>query len=767
MQNTVITSYDNCHENKARSYPTIETALESIRTENRFSARVEELRTLRHDKEAYSNYKETQIPAFTFSGVFRSINPSVPDRRRASLDHHTGLITLDIEDVEDVRLLKDRLADEKALVAAFTSPGGEGVKAIYRVDPIPQSPREHRDAYLTVAQRVVEAHGVKLDHTPDVTRLCVMSYDPDIYINYDAEGIPWEPSPLPERPQTQSVSDESLRIRSALRYISPDLEYDQWIKVLMAIHNAEQNGSVPPGEGIYIADDWSSPGEKYDSFEDIENHWNSFESEIDDGVTPGTIYWTAKKHGWDGSALGNTFLGIGVDNQKATVLVQEDSDELIDIEDPDIKDIPKHIADIMLETQNFAALETDEKEVFKWYDRGVWEPIGSAESLGYTAARWMDETNTGFNPTERLRRAIPNALYGALHVNRVYIEDAKIGVLPLANGQCVDLDADTRTYDIRPLRREDYIRELGKFNLPDDPKEPERMNQFIKECADYDKDLERYLWEVLAKITFLPNDEGEVFALYGLEGSGKGVLMTMMIQLLGKRALSIDSNYLNNFSFADVPQRSPSVLLFDEISVEQREFDTLVRKLAQLRDGSVPIQIQKKHSNTMDYTYRGHLVMAANEFPAIQHLGFMRSLLMIPFSNSAYRNGTVDTKLKQKLEEEVPDILWKLMNIATKPFGNIPKRVTDVTNDLNEDDSFTAWRKHSIDIDLDAKVTFAELYEHYCLIAGPNPVRELTFRRRFNSEQYPRHSEKGPHGVIYYKLKLASTDDIVNKQPAF
>lgn len=67
-------------------------------------------------------------------------------------------------------------------------------------------------------------------------------------------------------PVDVSVAD----IEMMLSYISPDCEYDQWIKCGMAINQ------VLNGTGIDVWNKWSESGEKYTGFDAIQRHWHSF-----------------------------------------------------------------------------------------------------------------------------------------------------------------------------------------------------------------------------------------------------------------------------------------------------------------------------------------------------------------------------------------------------------------------------------------------------------------------------------------------------------
>jgi len=77
-------------------------------------------------------------------------------------------------------------------------------------------------------------------------------------------------------------------VRSHLKHISPDIGYDEWIAVGMALQNE--------GYDLSIWDGWSSTGTKYKGIVDTTQHWKSFRP--GNGITYGTVVHMAKQGGW-------------------------------------------------------------------------------------------------------------------------------------------------------------------------------------------------------------------------------------------------------------------------------------------------------------------------------------------------------------------------------------------------------------------------------------------------------------------------------------
>jgi hypothetical protein len=85
--------------------------------------------------------------------------------------------------------------------------------------------------------------------------------------------------------------DEFARAANALQFITPDIEYPQWIELGQALHTAFGQ------QGKDLWQTWSSQGSKYQGDKDIDTHWKSFHQ--GKGVTLGTLFHTAKQGGWE------------------------------------------------------------------------------------------------------------------------------------------------------------------------------------------------------------------------------------------------------------------------------------------------------------------------------------------------------------------------------------------------------------------------------------------------------------------------------------
>jgi len=93
-----------------------------------FKETTDKLRSIT-DKSQNHTYKSRNFNYVTFSGVFK-------ERKDASLIKHSNLICIDIDHVgEDLERIKSIINDDKDhIIMTFTSPNGDGLKAVYPID---------------------------------------------------------------------------------------------------------------------------------------------------------------------------------------------------------------------------------------------------------------------------------------------------------------------------------------------------------------------------------------------------------------------------------------------------------------------------------------------------------------------------------------------------------------------------------------------------------------------------------------------------------
>lgn len=118
-----------------------------------------------------------QLPVVCFSGTFRY-------RSISGLIKHSGLLVLDFDKIpeNEFEKTKQELKNNKYTFALWLSPSGNGLKCLVRIPP---EENNHKRYYSSIKEFINSEY---LDDSgKDVSRGCLESYDPDLYINPDSE----------------------------------------------------------------------------------------------------------------------------------------------------------------------------------------------------------------------------------------------------------------------------------------------------------------------------------------------------------------------------------------------------------------------------------------------------------------------------------------------------------------------------------------------------------------------------------------------------
>ena len=194
-------------------------------------------------KEEYNNIKKEQIPCVTLSGLFNY-------RSSNGLVSHSGLMQIDIDNVDDYETTYSKLCKNDYIYVCFRSPGGKGIKAIVKINP---SPETHKSQFKAIEIYFKDQFGIKIDSLcKDLARPMLLSYDPDLYCNPWAKVFEEKYIPKTRIKNTDLLSDgkresginytdESIdlmdRIIASLekRHIDITHSYENWIKIGFAL----------------------------------------------------------------------------------------------------------------------------------------------------------------------------------------------------------------------------------------------------------------------------------------------------------------------------------------------------------------------------------------------------------------------------------------------------------------------------------------------------------------------------------------------------
>lgn len=189
-----------------RLYQAIARPKESFRTQ------VHRLRLVRAmDEKQYSRLKR-ELPYF----VCGHFHPPYRRRENFSVIQHL-VVDLDhfAEADKDRQAVAEQLRGDPRLLLLFTSPGGDGLKLLFRLSEPCHDAGLYTLFYKAFTQSLAKRYGLEqvIDwRTHDVTRACFLSVDPDAWFNPEAEAIVLEEVFDPRDPDAQRQVAEERKV---------------------------------------------------------------------------------------------------------------------------------------------------------------------------------------------------------------------------------------------------------------------------------------------------------------------------------------------------------------------------------------------------------------------------------------------------------------------------------------------------------------------------------------------------------------------------
>ena len=123
-------------------------------TSDKYKKITEDLRAITDVKEA-RKFKANRFDYVTFSGTFEKRNDS-------NLLQHSNLLTIDFDHLDNLQELKTQLLNDEYFETEmlFTSPSGDGLKWIIRIDILEVS---HSEYFIAVANYIKQTYNIEVD----------------------------------------------------------------------------------------------------------------------------------------------------------------------------------------------------------------------------------------------------------------------------------------------------------------------------------------------------------------------------------------------------------------------------------------------------------------------------------------------------------------------------------------------------------------------------------------------------------------------------
>lgn len=288
----------------------VDKVLDSFKSD-KFKKEIENARKLYliGDMETY-NLVKGKLIAVTFSGTF------APTRSTANLQSYSGLIVMDLDKVRDnLQLYLSLLKTDRYVYAVWISPSGDGIKFLIYTS---WGAEAHKEVYSAATEYYGNTYGIPIDTSgSDVSRLCYVSYDPNLHVNNnsiafnerkqallnfkkDSAGEKCERyiivhSDKQHQKNANSKKESLKRIYNFLkkRGLSITTTYDNWVRLAFAVSNTF---NYDFGYKWYI-EFCKLDGAYFDEKESIKLINKSYESRISNS-TFGTIVYLAEQVGY-------------------------------------------------------------------------------------------------------------------------------------------------------------------------------------------------------------------------------------------------------------------------------------------------------------------------------------------------------------------------------------------------------------------------------------------------------------------------------------
>lgn len=280
-----VTLFNRITQSKNGQYISITDILEKIKNGEWQDVSLKIMAESNKDKR--SELKKN-VPYFTPSGRFEQ-------RKASSLLAHSGLIGIDIDEVENINSAIEILKVDEFTFSVFKSISGRGLCVLVKIEQ-----DKHKDAFESLSKYYFEILRHPVDPAcKDVSRARFVSYDPDLYVNYNSKVFK-KYLPKKETKQVRPLNfiHTKSKFEKVIEKINTDItgSYQQWRDIGFAL--ASEFGEDGRGYYHHI----SSYSNQYDTKTcDKQYNYCLRQHSGTNSIKIGTFYYYAKIAGIDTS----------------------------------------------------------------------------------------------------------------------------------------------------------------------------------------------------------------------------------------------------------------------------------------------------------------------------------------------------------------------------------------------------------------------------------------------------------------------------------
>jgi hypothetical protein len=256
-----------------------------------------EIIQLRKSKGEEYKHAKMQLPAITTSGIFSSRNSD-------GLIKHSGLMQIDIDDVEEYDSLFNAICKNPFTYICFRSPGGKGIKVVVKIKP---SIETHLPQFYALERYFKKEYDIVIDPLcKDVSRCMLLSFDPELYCNPFSHIFEEVYTPAKKEQPTQSPKKKLINtiksshkeqevietLISVVKANKIDItsSYEDWIKIGFALCSAFGEN----GKGYFHSISENYPNYEY---QETDKLFTGLLKKNNGTIKIGTLLFIAKGYG--------------------------------------------------------------------------------------------------------------------------------------------------------------------------------------------------------------------------------------------------------------------------------------------------------------------------------------------------------------------------------------------------------------------------------------------------------------------------------------
>lgn len=282
-----------------------------------------------------------------------------------------------------------------------------------------------------------------------------------------------------------------------------------------------------------------------------------------------------------------------------------------------------------------------------------------------------------------------------------------------------------------------------------------RWIEFLNQIFDGDQELIHYIQKAFGYMITGSITEQVMFVFYGAGRNGKSVLTSIIQDILGSYAKTINVSNLmvqrgNSGPNSEIARLENARLV---VTNEANEGDRLDESLIKQLTGGDRIVSRFLYGQEFEFTPRFKLLMVTNHKPNIYGTddGIWRRMVMIPF-NVQIPKDKIDKKLKYKLQAEAAGILnWIVegclmwQSEGLEPPQSVKREVTEYRNEMDEIAEFI---EEKCEVNPQFEVKSSELYQAYkdwALSTSHHVFSSTTFGKKMADKFSKKHKRDGEY----------------------